>query len=328
MSFFVDNACFNAAFALYFYERLLTFDREVDLVWRHASKGLLMPALHASMHICMTLYLLLQFAPSSMPCKSQYIVIVTQFSCVCALYLIWGGISALRIYAINGRRIWAAALIMTLSLVPVATNVTVLVVMHWVVLPPPDGCEVYTIMTEKLMETATRASVIAADALVLIATWRNTYGVSKLANGLHMKSSITSLLLRDGTTYFCVLLALNIIDTVLWATRLTLEIDNFCFVVTTILLSRFFFNLREVALVPELSSSPSDLSDLHFSRVLGTLGGTLADAEPGDDGAWSARSEEGTVETSEEGWTGESTVREDEEALARREQPGPLTSAG
>ena len=48
------------------------------------------------------------------------------------------------------------------------------------------------------VETATRASVIAADALVVLATWRNTYGISKLAHGLHMKSSITSLLLRDG----------------------------------------------------------------------------------------------------------------------------------
>ena len=59
----------TAWIALYFYERFLTFDREVDLVWRHASKGLLMPVLHVSMHVCMTLYLLLQFAPSSMPCK-------------------------------------------------------------------------------------------------------------------------------------------------------------------------------------------------------------------------------------------------------------------
>ncbi|KAH9840192.1 uncharacterized protein C8Q71DRAFT_855475 [Rhodofomes roseus] len=322
-SFFLDNECFNAAFTLYFYERILTIEQEVGLVWKHASRGFVVPALHVSMHVCTTLYLLLEFVPSKV-CSpltavsnrrshqisfySQYIATVAQFSCICALYLIWGGISAMRVFAINGRNVWAPSLIMALSLVPVATNVAVLVVMKWVILPPPDGCEVYTVMSDATgykyvsfpryhVETATRASVIAADALVLLATWRNTYGVKKLAHGLNMKSSITSLLLRDGTTYFCVLLAVNIIDTVLWAKNLTLEIDNFCFVFTTILLSRFFFNLREVALVPELDSTSSAFSDLHFSRAWGTLGGSLADETSSSEGTLDATDYTGDSET-------------------------------
>ncbi|KAH9916641.1 uncharacterized protein B0H18DRAFT_1037872 [Fomitopsis serialis] len=52
---------------------------------------------------------------------------------------------------------------------------------------------------------------------------------------------------------------------------------DFCFVFTTILLSRFSLNLREVVYLPELSSTPSTRSGLHFADALRTLGGSLAE---------------------------------------------------
>ncbi|TFY53241.1 hypothetical protein EVJ58_g9559 [Rhodofomes roseus] len=314
-SFFLDNECFNAAFTLYFYERILTIEQEYARLHHAVPSTGVRAVEYTVQEVCSSLTAVPNRKSHPMSFYSQYIATVAQFSCICALYLIWGGISAMRVFAINGRNVWAPSLIMALSLVPVATNVAVLVVMKWVILPPPDGCEVYTVMSDATgykyvsfpryhVETATRASVIAADALVLLATWRNTYGVKKLAHGLNMKSSITSLLLRDGTTYFCAMgeecerTIISLASVRLTRDpQLTLEIDNFCFVFTTILLSRFFFNLREVALVPELDSTSSAFSDLHFSRAWGTLGGSLADEMSSSEGTLDATDYTGDSET-------------------------------
>lgn len=45
----------------------------------------------------------------------------------------------------------------------------------------------------------------------------------------------------------------------------------------SIIISRFFLDLRQAALMPDtVASSPSQMSDVNFSRVLGNLGGSLA----------------------------------------------------
>ncbi|KAH9916639.1 uncharacterized protein B0H18DRAFT_63204 [Fomitopsis serialis] len=92
-----------------------------------------------------------------------------------------------------------------------------------------------------------------------------------------MQPSITSLLLRDGTTYFCVLLAVNIVTAVLSAINPILEIADFCYVFTTILLSRFFLNLREVSLLPDTASTSPSFSGIRFADTLRTLGGSIAE---------------------------------------------------
>lgn len=70
-------------------------------------------------------------------------------------------------------------------------------------------------------EMATRISIIVADAIVLAVTWRVTYGVKKLsAARANMKLPLTSLLLRDGTAYFSILLVINVINIVMWTTNI------------------------------------------------------------------------------------------------------------
>lgn len=48
------------------------------------------------------------------------------------------------------------------------------------------------------VEISTRVSAIAGDALVLFATWRVTYGVSRVSHLVKPNIPITLLLLRDG----------------------------------------------------------------------------------------------------------------------------------
>ncbi|KAH9916632.1 uncharacterized protein B0H18DRAFT_1037800 [Fomitopsis serialis] len=234
----VANHCINAAITLYFYERVLTIGQEIGLVWRRASRSLFMLALYGSMHVFTMVYLLLEI-------------------------VLWS-ISVLRVYAINGRNKWTPLATMALSLVPVATNIV-------------SSADTTMSTTTYLRYTVTRVCVIAADSLVLLETWRNTYDLNKLARGLTMKPSITCYLIN--AVYYSVLLTVNIVATVACAINPVLEIANFCFVFNTILLSRFFLNLREASFLPEPGSTLSTLSQtgLHVADALRVLGGSLTD---------------------------------------------------
>ncbi|KAH9916633.1 uncharacterized protein B0H18DRAFT_1037814 [Fomitopsis serialis] len=193
-------------------------------------------------------------------------------------------------YAINGRNKWTPSVTMALAFVPVAINVRVFLVdKKWTASRPPD-CIIYEAISNTTtceLEIITRVCSIVADSLVLIETWRHTYGINKLARGLTTKPSVTSLLLRDGTTYFCVLLTVNIGSTALCAKNLnlTIEFENFYFVLTTILLSRFFLNLREIYLLPDPGSNSSTFSDIRFADALNKLGGSLAQRSDDPEGA-------------------------------------------
>ncbi|KAH9907696.1 uncharacterized protein B0H18DRAFT_898008, partial [Fomitopsis serialis] len=153
--------------ALYFYERVLTFGQEVDLIWRRERIGIAVPTFYVTLHAAMALFLLLNIAP-----PNALIVM-----CLTCSDLASSVISAVRIYAINGKRYAVPLTIMALSFVPIAVNIVCI---------PFAG------------EIATRISLVAADALVLLSTWRITGGVRKLAQGVDIKLSITVLLLRDG----------------------------------------------------------------------------------------------------------------------------------
>ena len=48
----------------------------------------------------------------------------------------------------------------------------------------------------------TRVCAIVSDLLVITATWWRTYAMKREADRLHIKASLASLLLRDGTIYF------------------------------------------------------------------------------------------------------------------------------
>lgn len=48
----------------------------------------------------------------------------------------------------------------------------------------------------------THTCAIATDLLVVVLTWIKTFEIKRVAAGLRLKTSLTTLLLRDGTLYF------------------------------------------------------------------------------------------------------------------------------
>ncbi|KAI0937649.1 hypothetical protein AcV5_000436 [Taiwanofungus camphoratus] len=128
---------------------------------------------------------------------------------------------------------------------------------------------------------ATRACATAYDVLVIILTIAKTADIRKLAKCLSIETGIISLLLRDGSTYFLLLLFLNIAQIIVSA-EVTGDsaLSYFVSPVTSILISRFLLNLRQVHLSSEPGTHPTQsavlssyISDLHF--MVGNLGAPL-----------------------------------------------------
>ncbi|KZT74210.1 hypothetical protein DAEQUDRAFT_761641 [Daedalea quercina L-15889] len=352
----LQNYLLVAPFALYAYDRLLMFDREVDLMWRRPTrrKVPIVPILYGLMHVSTPLYFLINVATWwDLDCKrfvgvdlsrhrltddrcSVYGLNLAYGADICILYLAWGVISALRVYAINPRDWVIPSMIFILSLAPVATNLHRNILMVWEVLPPSYTCTITNNVPERVQSIA-----VAVDALVLLATWRVTYGVKRMSQLVRSDVSVTLLLLRDGTLYFgcncpsaepftCFLaqhfplasvlnsslLALNVFSAVCWAKIPAIQdFDNFIYSFTTLLLSRLFFNLREVSLlqstlqadaenvsgtdVRSLAWEPaertqtfedsSELGPWSRSTTLGTLGGSLVSAEGSSRNKWDGR---------------------------------------
>ncbi|GJE93727.1 hypothetical protein PsYK624_098880 [Phanerochaete sordida] len=129
----------------------------------------------------------------------------------------------------------------------------------------------------------TRSSALAADIIVLIATWMRTFTQWRESRRLHMKLSASTLLLRDGTLYFIALLAMNITQmATFWDTSINANIANVPLTsMPNVLVSRFLINLRQLGAAPDPNStSTTDTGDLTFaaparSGVLGDIGGSL-----------------------------------------------------
>ncbi|THG94811.1 hypothetical protein EW026_g6727 [Hermanssonia centrifuga] len=96
----------------------------------------------------------------------------------------------------------------------------------------------------------THLALIAADVLVLALTWNRTFTHRMAAIRVGVQTPLSAMLLRDGTVYFVVLLAINLTDVIgntvpsLQATSAVTS--NLIGTLTPILISRFLLNLRQL----------------------------------------------------------------------------------
>ncbi|THG94501.1 hypothetical protein EW026_g6979 [Hermanssonia centrifuga] len=149
-------------------------------------------------------------------------------------YVVYAVFSALRVFALWDRNVPMTLLVLALNLVPVAVNITR-----------------YSARFAITLSTSLTGSIliVLGDALVLAVTWLKT--ARNLTEGarIGMRTPLSTMLLRDGTIYFAVLLMMNIALVVI----LTVPSFQFFGVVSTvigtlqpILISRFLLNLRQV----------------------------------------------------------------------------------
>ncbi|KAI0086727.1 hypothetical protein BDY19DRAFT_995482 [Irpex rosettiformis] len=244
----------DSAYVLYLFESCITFSQEIDVIWRR--KWSMMTCLYAFTRYSGVLFCINNFIPVWSWEAGQYILDIldiTQLFCL-ALF------SALRVYALIDGKILTTGIVFLLNLVPVATNlfnyVTSVIVMD------SEVCTSIPMVSESVhlrrmcdssfrieISLGTRISVIIGDVLVLLVTWSKSAKLYHEARQLRVKAPLATLLFRDGTFYFIVLLILNMLQVIkanipsLFTMRVS---QPFFENLLPLIVCRFILNLRQV----------------------------------------------------------------------------------
>ncbi|PCH35966.1 hypothetical protein WOLCODRAFT_28241 [Wolfiporia cocos MD-104 SS10] len=258
---YTANYCNTATAVLVVYEHIITFDLEVLAIWRYRMTG-------PTILLLFNRYVLLLTAMSnvfdvftwtsdqtykSTSCEAQ--VVVSAVTYVLSI-VIAAGFSALRVYAIAGRKWFWALLALLMGLVPAATNMYLFIskshsyVVYllgipqcWQAIPFSDSAFARLVIT-------TRTCAIVSDLVVIVATWTYARPWAKYASSNQIKTPLMLMIVRDGETIE-VLLILNIaqmaIKGVSYSTSGAIYdyITFFIPAISLILISRFMFNLRQ-----------------------------------------------------------------------------------
>lgn len=290
---FIQNCCMVAVSGLVFYEHATTLSQEIELIWARKKSGVtVIFALNRwfTVGLAVSMLLLVPNWDTNIACEAVNILLpVFQL----LLSIIWAAFSALRVYAIGGRE-WRLALVtLTLGIVPIATNLASDVkTVYTSIFVPSIGtlCNDIPLLSNDaniILLVLTRSCLIASDAIILVVTWLKTYRIKREADEVNVKTSIVTLLLRDGTIYFGVLLILNVLHLVLSLTNVFLDVTYFVTSLSSIIISRFLLNLRQIGLSghdenqrPSFVHSVvpnSHISDIRFrSTIMGNIGASLS----------------------------------------------------
>ncbi|KAI0769498.1 hypothetical protein BC629DRAFT_1680760 [Irpex lacteus] len=277
---------------LFFYDYVITLSQEVDVIWRRKWTA------------TTWLYLLTRYSTI----VDQIIVLIPPWnSSVSSAYQAFlrtsadvrfprRVFSALRVYALSDGRYLIAGLVFLLNLVPVATNMVNFITST--VFEDSEICTVDSQLSDKLIisctcgclnqrscidfeavivSLTTRIAVIVGDVLVLAVTWMKTARVYREARRLNLKSPLVTMILRDGTLYFRILLViyiLEILENNIPAMFTLNIIQPFYVIIPPLIICRFLLNLRQVDLGLEESSLVSGRQS-HSVRFVGNIGESL-----------------------------------------------------
>ncbi|TCD64405.1 hypothetical protein EIP91_004121 [Steccherinum ochraceum] len=136
---------------------------------------------------------------------------------------------------------------------------------------------------------AARSGAIASDLLVLVLTWMRTADVWRESRRIeNFKPTISLLLLRDGTWYFMMHLAMNIVALLLDTFQArNVGGDEFIVTLSAVsanLLARFMLDLRGIN--EHGSSRPRTVSSVNFN--IASLGGNVGAPLGVEDSTWAS----------------------------------------
>ncbi|OCH93583.1 hypothetical protein OBBRIDRAFT_790107 [Obba rivulosa] len=195
-------------------------------------------------------------------------------------------------YAISGGIWWLAVAVCALSMVPVGTNAYGLFATTWYEIDvfPVIGtlCEdgrTLSVAANTRFAIGTRVCVLAADVLILVMTWLKTYAVKRDAHRNKIKAPLATLLLKDGTIYFLMLLSLDILNIAGWSTNVFIDtVGLFLTPLSSVIISHFLLDLRRVACDDydnrpdgaHLTLDRSQHSSLRFASFVDNMGEQLS----------------------------------------------------
>lgn len=186
-----------------------------------------------------------------------------------ATYATWAGLSTLRVFALSGRNVLLTGITLVTALFTLSINIILNIRLTYPSFLGLDACDfTYNWSMPTKLCTASGLSSMISDTIVVVITWYYTYAQYRNTHMLKMQASLTGMLLRDGTMYFVIFLAMNTLRISLNYLHIINIIPEFMMSISTVLVSRYFLDLREVAYDSTLADpwSGSGLYSLPFLR--------------------------------------------------------------
>ncbi|RDX54131.1 hypothetical protein OH76DRAFT_1479176 [Lentinus brumalis] len=276
-TFYTGYYCNVAAAVLFIYDTFLTFDQEVGYFWtaEHISGASLL--FFANKWITMTYHVMILVELASFPSDKRSVcsifVIVVQAMLILQ-FVPGAAFSALRAYVLS-RSKPLGILVAALSLVSVGVNLVPYgYQFSGEKFPPKFGCVVTNNTTAAInlrsgslypiayngtdflqgdhtVVIISRASLIAADILLIYITWTKLSGWAALTDIQRSKRlTLSDVLFHGGVIYFVILFVLNVLHLVLSATSMASDNGDGSFITvftapfTAILISRFLLKLQ------------------------------------------------------------------------------------
>ncbi|KAJ3015486.1 hypothetical protein NUW54_g1035 [Trametes sanguinea] len=275
---FVEEYCDIAAFALIFFEYIITIDREIASIWNRKLTGATVLFILNSQSRTRGSYLsrrivnqTLIAVPLMQLQSGQYFGYDVRATALLRMAIILDSTRLRNLspeLAYSAPRCRARVHAVGIKYLSLHTRFNgELSVANWMLFglnSIPANIDNRSAKPATAVLIATRTSAILTDVLVLITTWWQTYSLRRLAVQANMQVSLATLLVRDGTIYFLVLLAMNTFHIAFSLTgRFTYTI-TFEEPLTTILISRFLLNLREASM--STGQLSIDMSEPSFIR--------------------------------------------------------------
>ncbi|OBZ67735.1 hypothetical protein A0H81_12161 [Grifola frondosa] len=264
-----------SAAALICYDYFLTLGSEVQHMWRaKISIATLVFYLVRYSAVFSTVFVILDIIPGrDMTTESIQPDDINVFNsaCIsCTIYvraemgmnfvLLCGAaiFSALRVYALWGRNKWVLIFTLALGLVNPAISLY-----QYIINTPRvntltiEACGVVEnqsveITAEISWYFGARASSVVADAAVLGLTWAKTFRMRAEAMECEIRTTFASIVMRDGTMYFLILLVVNIGGLVMnrpFYGSYTFAMSTWISIMTAIMMCRFMLDLHEECII-------------------------------------------------------------------------------
>ncbi|KAI0780938.1 hypothetical protein BD413DRAFT_620066 [Trametes elegans] len=260
---------------MFLYDALLDLDREIQLVWRSpgtiASRFYLANRYLMVVSICLSLVTIIPISDTSANGGRAEIVIERMALLGPAAF------TTLRVYALSGKKRCITSVVLVLSLGPFIVNMSALYQDHVVNSAPPVLCIVSVTDVNPsgfiALTVASRGSLILAELLAVIVTWRETREKGRQVHGALSQLSFKKVLLNRGIVYFCSLAVLNIVGMTLSVLNILVVaregnyVTVFIDPLSALLVCRFLLDLRGVSEQLAGESELGNISSLDFGGV-------------------------------------------------------------
>lgn len=298
------NYISHAAAALYCFDYLITFNDEVECVWRRRFSGAtVLFAVNRYAMLAASAVNLVQIVPWSLEPELYRPPMTTESAClsfvltvdVCMLLatLAYACFASLRMFALYGMNKGVFALVFIIGLLSPIIQVCLMLNTNassgFVAQPVAPLCLKQGLTDEAyILLMMVRGSTLGFELLLLILTWCKTFCRWSMLK-MTTQSPLTTMLLRDGTMYFGVIsiaAALNLGGIANVYSGRPIELALFDLVpivdaITAICMSRFILGLRIAGADSGFSITvprPSKEDTLRFARaetIVGNLGQSL-----------------------------------------------------